>query len=361
MKEPANTSDPSPPPAGTGESGPSSAERLRFFTPIDSDPARRPKGLGRLTVHAALTTDDLESGPAFDTPAASTGSEGGKRPRPHRPALVPNTAIPFLEQVHARANPEQLERRVSSAARTAAFGALASVIVFVVGSSILFSTRPAARPDPAAASAPPARPELDEAGAAAAVTSALASLDHFLDSTTAAARREAVGTAEPLPPMLATDGRIDTLAGATVDRAAAQVLHSGSFKVVLAPVTDADGLPRTAAILHRGDRWRVDWRSLITPESLDWKEFLAGTEERPRLFRVLLSRDAAGAWTIARPAAEETAPLLASMAPGSRVAADLSAAMAARGQTPLAVDVYLETAAGRQLNIVDWTKDKWSL
>lgn len=64
----------------------------------------------------------------------------------------------------------------------------------------------------------------------------------------------------------------------------------------------------------------------------------------------------------ARPAATAQHNQVATaVAPGSRVAEELVQALADRAGAPLAADVYFESAGDHRLNIVDWTRDKWSL
>jgi hypothetical protein len=366
MNDPANPSALAPSSPGAGEGVPKSSGRVRLFTPIEATPNRLPKPPARLAAMAGrLDHDDLE---ALDGTTGGAAAPGAAAPLPPtsgsgRPVLVPNAAIPFLQEVHARSNPELFDRRISTATRTLAVAALVASAAWVIGSTIHFrapsvtkesSTQPIITAQPALLPAPTA------AETVAAVHEALAILETFLNAPTAELRREAIGTDEPLPPALASEATRSALARASVEPESARLLHAGSLKVVLVPLTDGAGLPRTAAVVHRSDRWRVDWRSLVTPETTAWPEVAGGTARGLSQFRVLLSRRPDGTWALSRPEAE-VPHLTATTVPGSRVAAELEAALAARNGEPLSADVFLAADSPRSLNIVDWTPDKWSL
>lgn len=365
MKESAPSPDSTPPPTEVTRFGNRLPDHTRCFTPMDSGGLRRPQGLGRLAAHMAVLQEELEMRDESSAPAPpppDLASPGFPTRNPLRP-LVPNATIPFLQRVHARMDPEHLERRLSSAARAAAVAMLGAVVLFAVASSILFRTQPSAGPARPAATAPatgPARTSLSAAEIAEAMRGGLAALDDFMTASSSQARREAAAPGEPLPPALAAEGPVDRLARARVDRAGARVHRAGTLTVLLAPMADGHGMPHLAAVLQRGDRWRVDWRSVATPESLSWEQFAASPPRRPHLFRVLLSRDAAGAWAAITPCPDQS-KVAVSAEPGSRVADDLGRLLAARGGGPLPVDVYFEASVGQDLRIVGWTQDKWTL
>lgn len=322
----------------------------RCFTPIDGDPARRPKGLGRLALAAAWDGDDLE--------AINRKSVAG---RPER------LSSERLRQ-HGRSSfhPELIERRIATAARALAGLALAGSVVLAAASGILFRVpSPGASPPAVAARnglIPPSTAALTPAESLAATREALAALTKFLQADTAGERRAAIATTDRLPASLEIDGIVTSLQGARLEQPGrAQHLSAGLSDVVLVPLTDGNGLPRIAAVVRRSDHWTVDWRSVFTPEPVEWRDLVAGAAPAaPSLWRVLLSRTTDGSWSIARPGSTNE-PLTAEMAPGSRVAAELEAAWSDRGGSPLPADVYLTADSSRRLNIVDWTKDKWSL
>ncbi len=321
-----------------------------MFTPIDSDAARRRPGF----VHIAPTAAALDE--RADAPLRIAGS-----PTP-RPAFAPNPMIILLKHLRFHFDPGVVDRRAGLLARALGLTALASVVAFALGAS--FTYRASSVADPAAAArsslSPAEPPAPTPSGIAASVDEALAALHGFLAADSPGARRAAIGATGPLPPCLAAPGAIDALAGATVARDQARFHLAGPVKFVLVPLTHADGLPHTAAILNRGDGWRVDWRSVITPERVGFREFLASPSPAPSPFRVLLSRAPDGRWSLAHPrSSSDLQPV--DVAAHSRVESELAEALASHGGPPLAVDIFLATDPARRLHIVDWTKDKWSL
>jgi len=281
-----------------------------------------------------------------------------------RPAYTPNPAIPFLQRVHASSDPAKLDRLIAGLGRSLAWAGLGAAVAAVIASAFVFgtpassssrsvavqiATAPAA-PPPASAKTEPVR----------TLSEAITVLESFLTTASALTRHEMIEPTEPLSDPLARDERIPALAATSIDRENARLHHHPPLTVALVPITDANGLPRTAAIVHKGDRWRIDWRSVLTPETRDWEAFARGSTRGVSQYRVHVSRQPDGAWTVSR-SANGHDPVVASAALGSRVAEELEAELAARGGAPLSADLFLDNSSGTPLNIVDWTRDKWSL
>lgn len=351
MNHPATPSAVPPTPPTPEGGSPAPSPRARRFRPTANGAARPPGQPGRLMPRS--TPPDSEDLDALLHRAP--GSGGPRHPHaPRRPPLFPNAAIAFLQDVHARSNPEQLERRFSLATRTLAATSLAAAVAAVIASSIVFRapsvsslTRPAPAPHATNQTAP------TTAETTSAINDAITSLHAFLhipapDDTPAGA-----ATASPLP-----DG---SLAATIVHHDRARLLlHTDSLKIVLVPVTDTHRLPRTAAILNRGHGWQVDGPSLTTPESAPWADLANGTATSPVRCRVLVSQLPDGSWSLERPGADPPR-LTATTDPGARVAAELNAALAARPDQPLAANVFLAAGDGRSCRLIDWSPDKWSL
>lgn len=351
MNDPTTPSAVPPTPPTPADGSPASSTRARRFRPTATGTTTPPGRPGRLTLRPSpLETEDLDA--LMHT--APGGGDPGLPPAPGRPSLVPNAAIPFLQDVHARSNPEQLERRFSLATRTLAATSLAAAVAAVIASSIVFRapsvsslTRPAPAPHATSRTAP------TSAETTSAINDAITSLHAFLhipapDDTPATA-----ATASPLPH--------GSLATTIVHHDRARLLlHTDSLKIVLVPVTDTHRLPRTAAILNRGHGWQVDGPSLTTPESAPWADLANGTATSPVQCRTLISKLPDGTWSLERPGADPPR-LTATTTPGARVAAELNAALAARPDQPLAANVFLAAGDGRSWRLIDWSPDKWSL
>lgn len=344
------------------------SDRKRTFTPIDRESAGENRPLARLAPIAALIgthphpVDRQSARPSDDLEPSAPASAGVQ------PALVPNKAIPFLQRVHAESQPESLDRRLSSATRAIAITVLGIAVVVVITTSIALRApapqvriqAPPSGPTAAAIDTVPS-PATSPATSPAAVSDALATLKTFLAAPTHEARQALADSAMPLPHGPQPAGPLPALLGAQVQTDRIQPIQAGPLSVVLVPLTDAAGLPRTAALIHRGSQWRVDWRSVLTPETGAWEDFTSSPDASPGLFRVLIQRESDGTWTVARSASPEATRFPVALAPGSRAATELDDAIRAQNGRPLSADVYLTAQANRSLNILDWTRDKWSL
>jgi hypothetical protein len=263
------------------------------------------------------------------------------------------------------ANPERLDRRVSHAARALAAVSLIVAVGSAITTAFLFQS---SIPEPASPlasdrqSVPPAplQPRMSPAQSDHAIDQALATLDSFLRSDDAPARLAVIGSQEPLPSEFRQNGRVPTLVHSSIDRTSARLVDHGATQFVLVLVTDGHGLPRTAALVQRGDGWQVDWRSLFTPQPADWKSFASRSESAVGEFRVMLSRTKDGTWSVTRPS-ESPDPVPVTVQSGSRVAWHLATALASSPGAAVPVDLFFQAEPGRPLNIVDWTRDKWSM
>ncbi|MFN0128400.1 MAG: hypothetical protein ACKV19_17135 [Verrucomicrobiales bacterium] len=355
MNDPAPPSLPPQLPQSGAEAPRTPRKHQRLFTPIDADPPRHANRLGRVAPRAATRDESLEADSWESELDRSPSAQAPKQ----RPAFVANPIIQILAKLHIQANPELAERRLRQWMLASGFVALAALLVFAVASSVTF--RPPAFETLASAGPSPALPRvMTEAEISAAVEQALATLDAFLNASSPEERNAVIADHDLLPPLLHQSGSVPALAQASVGRPEARLHVDGSFRCVLVPLTHAGGLPHTAAVVHHGDRWVVDWRSALTPESMPWRQFIENRPASPVLFRVLLTRQSSGEWSLIRPGAGEI-PLAVEMASHSRIGAELAEALEARSESSLAADVYLAAGDDRQLNIVDWTKDKWSL
>lgn len=323
----------------------------------------RPKPVGRITLldtprvtaFEPLTPPPppLPSSPPLH--AAST---------PSRPAFAPNPAIPFLQRVHARSNAAGLERLVAIFGRSLAWVGLGAGVAAAIASAFVFSSSPSSlarsstSQNTRALPAPPAASDTIEP--VRNLSDAINALESFLTTPSARTRGELSESPGSLPELLAREGTIPAFAAINIDQAKADLRHYAEIAVAFVPITDAHGLPRTAAVVHKGDQWRIDWRSVLTPEDRDWDEFVSGRTRGISQFRVHVSRQPDGSWTVGRPASRHNR-VTVSVISGSRVAEELGAALDARGGAPLSADVFLESGPGSPLTIVDWTRDKWSL
>ena len=346
---------PSQPPAKAGGRPP---ERQRLFTPIEKAGANGHKPQARLAPVQALISSS--SKPPGHAPALPDTLETAPPERPS--SLVPNKAIPFLQRVHAGSQPEVMERRVSAATRIIALGGLGIAAALVVAASIaLRAPAPPQTADRQPAPLSAAQPLPPPALSASSVADALTALNAFIAATTHEARQALADSMMPASVASSGGGPLPALVGAHLQADRARAIQAGSQAVVLVPVIDGAGLPRTAALLHRDGGWRVDWRSVLTPESSPWDEFASGARPAPHLFRLLITREPGGPWSLARTSSPEATRHPVTIAPGSRAAAELTRALDAQNGRPLCADIYLTADASRSLNILDWTQDKWSL
>lgn len=355
MNDPAPPSIPPQPPLDGAEAPSTPRKHQRLFTPIDADPSRRPNRLGRVAPIGAQRDESLDTD-AWDRELDRSAIAQAPN---QRPALVANPIIPILAKLHLQANPELAERRLRLGMRASGLVALAVLVVFAVASSVTFRPTKPKTSAPAKSSSVSPR-TLTDAEINAAVEQALATLDAFLNASSPEERNAVIADHDRLPPLLDQPGPVTALAQASVGRREARLHQDGLFQCVLVPLTHAGGSPHTAAVVHHGDRWVVDWRSALTPESMPWRQFIENRPTDPVLFRVLLTRESSGEWSMIRPGAGDI-PLAVDVASHSRIGAELAEVWAARRASLLAADVYLVADADRRLNIVDWTKDKWSL
>jgi hypothetical protein len=282
---------------------------------------------------------------------------------PSRPAFTPNPAIPFLQQVHDRSNAAGLERLVAILSRSLAWAGLGAAVAAAIASAFVFSASPSSftkssKSQTTRALTAPTSPSATNQPVRN-LSDAISALQTFLTTPSALTRGELIESPGSLPELLARDGTVPALAAIRIEQTKAQLRHFGQIAVALVPITDTQGLPRTAAVVHKGDQWRIDWRSMLTPEDRDWDEFVSGRTRGISQFRVQVSRQPDGSWTVGRPASRRNR-ITVSVISGSRVAEELGAALDTRGGAPLSADVFLENGPGSPLTIVDWTRDKWS-
>jgi hypothetical protein len=311
--------------------------------------------------------DALAADPATLAPVASWDtSDRSATPRIQNqalPALQRNKVVDLLESVHDRDGPAALEHRVSAALRFSAIGALALVVVLVLGSMYYFRAKPAggasaARPEPA--------PVVRESAVdpQAEVAEAELALRGFLAAPGPADRQRLIGAEVPMPAFLGAPGPVPILEKVRFSSGGARVVRLGPDVAVLFPMIDHSGVERTAALLKRGGSYQVDWRSAVTPEPVAWNEFVAAPAEEPRLFRVELSAGPAtaqaGGLQVHRPTGSP-ATVTVSVDPRSRVGEEIHSALLKRGGKPLAADVFLAGTPDGRLEVVGWTRDKWAL
>ena len=73
-----------------------------------------------------------------------------------------------------------------------------------------------------------------------------------------------------------------------------QLLQAGDRTIALIPVRHAKGHRRTVAMVETGDGFRLDWRSLVTPERLPWVDFLGRKPGEPHLYRATVAKTGSG-------------------------------------------------------------------
>ena len=270
-------------------------ERSRTFTPGRDQKPDANIPFRRVVSRESGPEEDLEAleaEPAEASPPASWDTADVANLARTRgqllPALQRNKIYDFLDSMHHRTDPEAIENRLTRLFRFSAVALLCGIVLTVLGSIFLFRARHLAAAVPVAA---PARASVAEEAidAPAAAAEAVATLQAFLESTVAAERQKLIGFDEPLAPCLAVPGRVPALEKSKPSPGDARVVRLGREVAVLVPMIDGAGVGHTAALLKRDGHFRVDWRSVMTPEPMAWKDFVATPVDEPRLFRLELA------------------------------------------------------------------------
>jgi hypothetical protein len=348
------------------------SERVRTFTP-GTDARPSPSTPFRRVVSRESGPEEdieaLEAEPAEPPPPGSWDTAEGVSNMARAggqllPALQRNKTYDFLNSVHHRTDPEAIENRIFKVFRLSAVALLGVIVILVLGAIFVF--RPGRTPVVTPAANPTRTPADEEViDVQAATAEAVATLDAFLGSTAAEQRQKLIAPGEPMPLLLAAPGRVPGLEKATFSPENARVVRLGREVAVLVPMVDHAGLSRTAALLRGDGQFRVDWRSVVTPEPMAWTEFVATPGDEPRLFRVELqpaeaTNEPAATLSVRRPVGTPAA-VSVTVDPKSRVGEELRAALETRKGKPLTADVYLEGKPGGLLRIVGWAPDKWGL
>lgn len=373
---PEDDSTPSDPPSTPGEASQGNPKRGRYFVRKEQGPGLKKQSLTRVInplLHEAEKIDDvapslpavepLPPPPTWDSDSKAAGASRFRRD--NLAQFLPEKISTIYEGVAEFGEAEKLQRRFWVGGLVVGIAAMVAFVFYIYASTFNYSvTEPTASAEPhkaMAATLPlPEKTTLTEAEATEYTARALETLEQFTTAASDAVRQSLIPPHEPLPACLQGHGPAAVLQGLAIDAAKARPLLLGQEVAVLVPVADAQGFPRTATLLADATgRFYVDWRSLATPETVEWSEFLARKDGTPQLFRVRLVRAASGALSVEHPDGVAAVPILTT--PYSRVAEEIAAAFEQSAGQPLVADAYLTADASGQVRLAGWISDKWRL
>ncbi len=203
------------------------------------------------------------------------------------PVFVANRILALLNDVNSTTQVRRLNRRVL---KIAAFFLLLGAAMAGAGAAFFFKAANLNGKTTAERISTEAVP-LSGGSVAAKIHSAGDVLERFLTSKDPASGLPLIYEAgRQLPDLQAYYG-----AGAPPETWQAepekgQLLQAGDRTVALIPVRHPRGHRRTVALIETPDGFRLDWRSLVTPERLAWADFLAQKPAEPHLYRATLTK-----------------------------------------------------------------------
>lgn len=299
-------------------------------------------------------------------PAGST-----KAAEDRRSGTVLHKVLEESDVVHEWSDPNKLENRARRSVIAAGAVLLTAVVLYALFSAFLFRATPkegsvaetAALNLPLTIEAPTIDP-------ASAIRAGVTAIQHFLEAPSPEARAAWLPSGETpvTEPLLRQQAPLAN--GATVQADRAHAYRLGQQPAVLVPVVDRDGLTRIAAAWQESHgSWKVDWRSLITPQRVSWQEFVQAPTPEAALFRLRFEETTSPTpqgrhrLTAMLPSNKE-ASLSIEFSPNSRAAQELTALLAAAGSSSPRVveaEVYLQKQADGTVGIADFIPDRWKL